>query len=102
MVFMKTAQLPPVRVTPSVREQIESVLLDGESLTQFIEKATLDAARRRKTQQEFLARGRSSLANARTTGELYEAEDVLHGMRERLNAQVAALRKDVRAKPRPL
>ena len=35
---MKTAQLPPVRVTPAVREQIESVLHEGESLTQFVEK----------------------------------------------------------------
>ena len=93
---MKTAQLPPVRVTPSVREQIESVLLDGESLTQFVEKATLDAARRRKAQQEFIARGRASLAKARRSGELHAADDALHAMRDRLNARIAALKKDVR------
>jgi hypothetical protein len=99
---MKTAQLPPVRVTPSVREQIESVLHEGESLTQFVEKATLDAARRRKAQQEFIARGRASLAKARKTGELHAADDVLHAMRDRLNARVAALRQDMRAKQKPL
>ena len=33
---MKTAQLPPVRVEPSVREEIESVLRPGETLSQFV------------------------------------------------------------------
>jgi hypothetical protein len=98
MGFMKIAQLPPVRVTPSVREHIESVLHEGESLSQFVEKATLDAANRRIAQQAFIARGRASLSNARQTGELYAADDVLLAMRDRLNARVAALKKDVRAK----
>jgi hypothetical protein len=96
---MKTAQLPPVRVTPAVREQIESVLHDGESLTQFVERAALDAARRRQAQQEFIARGRASLARARKTGELYAADDALQSMRDRLNARVAALKNDVRNGP---
>ena len=98
---MKIAQLPPVRVTPAVREHIESVLHEGESLSQFVEKATLDAANRRKAQQEFIARGRASLAKARKTGELYAADDVLDAMRERLNARVAALKKDARTPQKP-
>lgn len=98
---MKTAQLPPVRVTPSVREQIESVLHEGESLSQFVEKATLEAASRRKAQQAFVARGRASLAKARTTGELHAADDVLQAMRDRLDARVAALQKDTRTTPKP-
>jgi hypothetical protein len=59
---MKTAQLPPVRVAPAVREEIESALREGESLSEFVEAAALQAARRRKAQDEFLARGRASLA----------------------------------------
>ena len=51
---MKTAQLPPVRVEPAVREEIESVLLEGESLSQFVEASAMQAARRRKAQQAFL------------------------------------------------
>lgn len=97
---MKIAQLPPVRVTPAVREQIESVLHEGESLSQFVEKATVDAANRRKAQQEFIARGRASLAKARKTGELYAADDVLQAMRDRLNARVAVLKKESRTKPK--
>lgn len=90
---MKTAQLPPVRVTPAVREQIESVLHEGESLSQFVESAALDAARRRQQQRDFIARGRASLAKARRSGELHVADEVLQAMRERLDARVAALKK---------
>lgn len=90
---MKTAQLPPVRVEASVRIEIESVLHEGESLSEFIETAAVQAARRRKAQEEFLARGRASLAEARRTGEFYAADEVLEGMRGRLEARMEAKRK---------
>lgn len=90
---MKTAQLPPVRVEPSVREEIESVLREGESLSEFVETAAVEAARRRKAQEEFLARGRASLAEARRTGEFYAVDEVLDGMRGRLQARMQSLRQ---------
>lgn len=64
------------------------------SLPQFVQKATPDPASQRKAQQEFIARGRASLAKARKTGELYAADEVLAAMRDRLNARVAALKGD--------
>jgi hypothetical protein len=90
---MKTAQLPPVRVEPSVREEIEAVLREGESLSEFVEMSAIEAARRRKAQEAFLARGRASLAQARRTGEFYAADEVLDSMRGRLQARMQALRK---------
>jgi hypothetical protein len=90
---MKSAQLPPVRVTPSVRQQIERVLHDGETLSQFVEKAAVEAAERRKAQQEFLARGRASVARARKTGEYYSADEVLAAMQKRLDARLAELKQ---------
>ena len=96
---MKTAQLPPVRVEPTVREEIESVLLEGESLSQFVETATVQAARRRrKAQQAFLARGRASLANAKATGEFYPLHGVLDQMRARLDARMVEARRAQRLK----
>ena len=89
---MKTAQLPPVRVPPSVRQAIESVLLEGETLSQFVEQAAVQAARRRKAQQEFVARGRASLAQARATGEYHDAADALAVMEQRLAARMRAQR----------
>ena len=90
---MKSAQLPPVRVTPSVRHQIESVLREGETLSQFVEQAAVQSAQRRKVQQEFVARGRASLARARETGEYYSAKDALEAMSGRLDARLAAHRQ---------
>jgi hypothetical protein len=90
---MKTAQLPPVRVEASVREEIEAVLREGESLSEFVETAAVQAARRRKAQEEFLARGRASLAEAKRTGEFYVADKVLEDMRGRLLPRMQALRK---------
>jgi hypothetical protein len=90
---MKTAQLPPVRVEPSIREEIEAVLREGESLSEFVETAAVQAARRRKAQQEFLARGRASLVKAKRTGEFYAADKVLEDMRGRLQSRMQALRK---------
>ncbi|MBN8511326.1 MAG: hypothetical protein J0L57_22280 [Burkholderiales bacterium] len=90
---MKTSQLPPVRVEPSVRLEIEAVLREGESLSQFVETAAVQAARHRKAQAEFLARGRASLAEAKRSGEFYPADEVLDGMRGRLQSRMQALRK---------
>ena len=90
---MKSTQLPPVRVELAVREEIESCLRDGETLSQFIGNAAVDAARARKSQQEFLARGRASLAQAQRDGEFYPAADVLGEMRGRLQTRMLALKK---------
>lgn len=90
---MKSAQLPPVRVEPAVRAEIVSALHEGESLSEFVETAALQAARRRKAEQEFLARGRASLAKAKKTGEFYSVGPVLDEMQSRLDVRVRALRR---------
>lgn len=90
---MKTAQLPPVRVEPDVRAEIESALRQGESLSEFVETAVLQAARRRKAQQEFLARGRASLAKAKKSGRLLPLQQALDQMQARLDERVAKLRR---------
>jgi hypothetical protein len=94
---MKTAQLPPVRVEPSVRDEIESVLRQGETLSQFVENAAVQAAQRRKSQQEFLARGRDSLKRAKKSGEYYSANDALDAIQARLDVRVSQLLDEKRA-----
>lgn len=91
---MKSAQLPPVRVTPAVRQQIESVLKDGETLSQFVEEAAVQAARRRQSQEEFIARGRAALEEAQRTGEYFPADEVLNRLQARIDARVQAARSD--------
>lgn len=98
---MKTAQLPPVRVAPAVREEIESALNEGESLSEFVEASVLQAARRRKAQQAFLARGRASLAKAKQTGELHELDATLDAMQARLDQRLTELRRTATPKTKP-
>lgn len=76
-----------------MREEVVSVLHEGESLSQFIEAATVQAARRRKAQQEFVARGRASLAKAKATGEFYPLHGVLDQMRASLDVRMAEARR---------
>lgn len=88
---MKSTQLPPVRVEASIRHEIEAALREGESLSEFVLSAALDAARRRQAQQAFLARGRASLAEALQTGEFYDVEPVVEELRQRVRARLAAI-----------
>ena len=67
------------------------------SLFQFIEKATVTAARARMAEHEFLERGRASLAAALRTGKVYPAGEVLAEMRERLSVKMRKLKKTSRA-----
>ncbi|MDH6170865.1 hypothetical protein M2282_006045 [Variovorax boronicumulans] len=99
---MKTTQLPPVRVTAAVREQIEDVLLEGETLSHFVEQASIDAARRRKAQQDFVMRGRASLARALKTDESYAADEVLDAMKSRLDIARKAIGQERGAVSRPM
>jgi predicted transcriptional regulator len=65
---MKTATIPSIRVEPELREQVENVLVEGETLSQFVENSVRESVQRRRTQSEFVARGLASLANAKATG----------------------------------
>lgn len=101
---MKSAQLPPVRVAPAVRAEIEDALEDGESLSDFVEAAVLQAARRRKAQQAFLARGRASLQTALQTGALTPLNQALDAMEARLKDKTAnrSGSGSTPARPRPM
>jgi hypothetical protein len=91
--LMKTASLPSLRVDPELRLQAESVLKDGESLSGLVEQSVRDIIRRRKAQQEFIARGLASRDEARRTGDYIDADLVIAGLAEKLAAAKAGKRK---------
>jgi Arc/MetJ-type ribon-helix-helix transcriptional regulator len=82
---MKTATIPSVRVEPEFRDEVERLLGEGESLSQFVEAAVRASARQRKDQAEFVARGVRSLANARKSGEYFDAGEVMQRLRKKLD-----------------
>lgn len=74
---MKTATIPPLRVTPELRQDAESVLREGESLSKFAEDALRKQIDRRKMQNEFIARGLAAAESARSSGEYASKDEVM-------------------------
>lgn len=83
---MKSSTLPSVRVEPEVRSHVEAVLQAGESLSEFVENAVLQAVQQRSQQSEFVNRGLASLAKAHQDGKYISSEDVLAQLRRRTAA----------------
>lgn len=82
---MKTATIPSLRVEPELRHAAESVLHNGESLSSFVVQSLRANIKRRRLQQEFIARGLASRDAARQTGEYFEAEEVLRELDDMLS-----------------
>ena len=93
---MKTATIPAVRVEPEFRAEVESVLAEGESLSEFVEASVRTGVERRRVQAEFIARGLRSRDEARRTGDYVDADDVVAALQRRLEtarARVTQIRK---------
>ncbi|NTF31136.1 YlcI/YnfO family protein [Rhizobium skierniewicense] len=87
---MKSATMPSIRVTPDLREELESVLKDGETVSSFMEDSILKEIEIRKSQSEFIKRGLAAREEAKRTGVYYTTEDVLAMMRSKLEKAKAA------------
>ena len=74
---MKTATIPSLRVEPELRRAVENALHNDETLSSFMEQALQEQVKRRKLQDEFIARGLDSRDKAKQTGEYYDVDDVL-------------------------
>ncbi|WP_207001870.1 YlcI/YnfO family protein [Trinickia mobilis] len=86
---MKTATFPAVRVEPELREAAENVLLEGESLSGFVEQSIRESIARRTQRSEFIARGLVSRNQARKSNDYISAEDVVTRLEKRLKAEQA-------------
>lgn len=86
---MKTATLPPIRVAPEFRLELEGVLEHGESLTQFVEKAVRATVARRKTQAEFIRRGIVAIEATKRDDNAIPADQVM----AKLDAKLAAAKQ---------
>ncbi len=82
---MKSANLPSLRVEPTLRREAERLLQQGETLSSFVEEAVRQAVQRRLTQEAFVARGLASAAKARETGQYVPAARVLGKLEKRLS-----------------
>lgn len=90
---VKTATIPSVRVEPEFRDEIESVLAEGESLSEFVEASVRASVQRRRVQAEFIARGLRSRDKARRSGDYVDADAVVAGLQRKLDAARPRLTK---------
>lgn len=82
---MKTATLPPVRVAPDFRKELEGVLEQGETLSQFVESAVRSVVEKRKHQAEFVRRGIAAIQDTQRAGTGFPAEQVVARLEARLH-----------------
>ena len=83
--FMRSATFPPIRVEPEVRAEVEAVLREGESLTQFIEEAVVAAAAWRRVQSEFITRGEAAIERWKQEGGGHAVDEVMADLQARLD-----------------
>lgn len=86
---MKTATLPPIRVAPDFRIELEGVLEQGESLSQFVENAVRATVAKRKNQAEFIKRGIAAIEVTKLAGGGIPAKVVI----AKLEVKLAAARQ---------
>lgn len=91
--IMKTAVIPQVRVEPELRADLDSVLLPGETLTEFVEASVRRAVEFRRVQTDFAARCDASLAAYERTGVSIPSDVVLSKLEAKVAARVKQLRK---------
>ncbi len=82
--IMKTATLPAVRVEPALRAEVEALLGDNESLSEFVETSVIERLQRRRYQAAFVARGIASLENARLTDSYVDADALVQTLERKL------------------
>lgn len=95
-VHMKTTTIPSIRVEPDFRAEVEAVLADGETLTQFVEASVRASVERRRMQAEFIARGLRSRDKARRTGDYVDADVVIDNLQRKLDTARSRLAKKVK------
>ena len=83
---MKTATIPSVRVDPEFRAEVEALLGEGETLSEFVEASVRATVQRRRVQAEFIARGLRSRDEAQRTGDYVDADLVIEQLQRKLDA----------------
>lgn len=74
---MKSATIPPLRVTPELRKAAESVLRADESLSSFVESSLVKQIEFRKMHQEFIARGLAARDASKKSGDYVGKDESL-------------------------
>lgn len=86
---MKTTTIPPVRIAPQLRQEIELALEAGETMAALVETAVRREVLRRREQTEFVRRGLAAIERCKAADDSIPAEAVI----AKLKARARAVRK---------
>jgi Arc/MetJ-type ribon-helix-helix transcriptional regulator len=78
---MKTATIPPLRVEPALRAEIERLLAPGENLSAFVEQALREGVERRATERAFAEKALAARESSRQSGTYHSASSVLRALK---------------------
>jgi hypothetical protein len=81
----KSSAIPAVRVEPALREELQAVLVEGETVSAFVEAAVRAQIRVRQEQSEFVNRGLAAIAGVKAGGRGVPAADALSKLQARLD-----------------
>lgn len=81
---MRSAALPAVRITPELKQQLEDVLADGETVSALVERAVRGEFERRVMKDEFHRRGIEAIERVEAGGAYPTAKDVLGKLEAKL------------------
>ena len=84
---MKSAVIPQVRVEPELRAELEAVLQQGETLSEFVEASVRNAVEFRRMQTRFHERGQAAWEHYQSTGESVSADQVLAKLQAKLDVK---------------
>ena len=84
---MKSAAIPRIRVEAELRAELESVLGEGETLTDFVAATVRNAIAFRRIQTAFHARAQAASEVYRQTGVAVPVETVLERLQSKLDAR---------------
>jgi len=88
---MKTAFIPQIHVEPELRAELEAVLEQGETLTNFVESAVRKAIAFRRVQTTVHARAQAASEEVHSTGVSVPVEEVLDRLQSKLDAKSKTL-----------
>jgi hypothetical protein len=74
---MKTATIPALRVEPEFRNEIESILVKGESLSNFMDSALKQAVHFRKSKADFIEKGLLAEKEAKKSDKYFSNDEVM-------------------------
>lgn len=91
LLIMKSAVILQALLEPKLRSELEAVLREGETISEFVEASVRNAVEFRRAQARFRARGQAAWEQYQSTGLSLPVDEVL----ARLQAKLEVRRKQL-------